>query len=88
MKLLFLVDVWRLYPLERQCSFFPPLHGSFSKTEYFPADSKLMLNILSSTYYIIINIIIIVSDQAPLSLKIFMYQLEIEPFSTVRLMFL
>lgn len=47
-----------------------------------------MLNILSSTYYIIINIIIIVSDQAPLSLKIFMYQLEIEPFSTVRLMFL
>uniref|UniRef100_A0A3Q4M5S7 exodeoxyribonuclease III n=1 Tax=Neolamprologus brichardi TaxID=32507 RepID=A0A3Q4M5S7_NEOBR len=62
-KSLDLVDIWRhQHPLEKQYSFFSPVHGSFSRIDYFLIDSRLISKVVSSTYHSIL-----VSDHAPLS---------------------
>lgn len=61
-----LVDIWRLqHPLERQYSFFSPVHGTFTRIDHFLVDSKLISHTVSSSYHSIL-----VSDHAPLSIQI------------------
>ncbi len=55
------VHIWRhQHPLKRQFSFFSLVHGSFTKTDYFLVDSKLIPDVFSSTYHSIS-----ISDHAP-----------------------
>lgn len=66
MKSLDLVDIWRLqHPSDRQYSFFSPVHGSFSRIDYFLVDARLISKVDNSAYHSIL-----VSDHAPLSMNI------------------
>ena len=66
MKSLDLVDIWRLqHPSDRQYSFFSPVHGSFSRIDYFLVDARLISKVDNSTYHSIL-----VSDHAPLAINI------------------
>lgn len=61
-----LVDIWRVqHPSDRKYSFFPAVHGSFSRIDYFLVDARLISKVDNSTYH---NIL--VSDHAPLSMSI------------------
>lgn len=60
------MDIWRLqHPSDRQYSFFSPVHGSFSRIDYFLVDARLISKVDKSTYHSIL-----VSDHAPLSMNI------------------
>ena len=58
-----LVDIWRQqHPSDREYSFFSSVHRSYSRIDYFLLDSRLIPNVIQSTYH---NIL--VSDHAPIS---------------------
>lgn len=60
------LDIWRLlYPTARDCSYFSKVHKSYSRTDYFLLDSKLMTSVADCTYH---NILI--SDHSPVSLSL------------------
>lgn len=59
-------DVWRFFnPCDKQFSFFSLVHGSFSRTDYFLIDKKLLPFVKTCTYNPIV-----ISDHAPVTMDI------------------
>lgn len=59
-------DVWRYFnPSARHFSFFSPVHGSFSRIDFFLLDNKLLTSVSSCKYAPIM-----ISDHAPITLDI------------------
>lgn len=57
-------DPWRFTnPHAKEFSFFPQVHQSYSRIDYFFVDSLLLQKVISSEYHPIV-----ISDHAPLSL--------------------
>lgn len=66
MKLKKVVDIWRLqHPSDHDYSFYSHVHKSYTRIDYFLADSRLISDIDQIKYH---NIII--SDHRPVSLKL------------------
>ena len=65
MESLNLVDIWRLsHPIDRDYSFFFPVHKAYSQIDYFLLDSKLLSIADKIMYHPIL-----VSDHAPISMR-------------------